>query len=141
LLAAVLPSFEDSERLAQMDIERYGIAKVRFSGTREKPFYSTVNKLALCDGKISMDTLAAQRKMLEPFEGGNMTMIELGDVEGNPDELMALTRQLSETCAVEFFTYNRKLTYCSNCKRSWFGILPKCPSCGATSTLTQFSRN
>ena len=141
LLAAMLPSFEDSERLAQMDIERYGIAKVRFSGTREKPFYSTISKLALSDGKISINSLATQQKLFAKCDGGNMTAIEIGEHEGNPDELTALTRQLSETHAVEFFTYNRKLTYCSNCKRSWVGLLPKCPSCGATSTLTQFNRN
>jgi anaerobic ribonucleoside-triphosphate reductase len=41
---------------------------------------------------------------------------------------------------VEFFTYNRKITYCSNCKKSWFGTLHKCPSCGAMSTLVKFDR-
>jgi anaerobic ribonucleoside-triphosphate reductase len=124
----------------QLDIERYGIAKVRFSGTREKPFYSTISKLILQDGKISPEPLIFERKM-RGLHGGNLTVIDLGEVEHKPDELMSLTKQIFEVYNMEFLTYNRKLTYCINCKKSWFGFLHKCPSCEATSTLTYISRN
>jgi len=140
LSLAVLPDFEASERLIHLDIERYGIAKVRFSGTREKPFYSTVSKLALQDGKIPFESLAAERKLYGSHAGENLTVIDLGEFECKPDELMSITRQLVESHSLEFFTYNRKLTYCANCKKSWFGLLHKCPSCGATGTLTLFDR-
>jgi anaerobic ribonucleoside-triphosphate reductase len=53
---------------------------------------------------------------------------------------MNLTKELIETQAAEFFTYNRRITYCSNCKKSWLGVLHKCPSCGAISTLIAFDR-
>ncbi|MDH5794343.1 MAG: hypothetical protein OEZ18_07285, partial [Candidatus Bathyarchaeota archaeon] len=69
-----------------------------------------------------------------------LTVIDLGEVERKPDELMSLTKQIFEVYNMEFLTYNRKLTYCVNCKRSWFGLLNKCPSCGSTSTLTVFDR-
>jgi len=140
LSSAILPDFEASERLAQLDIERYGIAKVRFSGTREKPFYSTSSKLTLEDGKIPPEPLTFEQKMRGLHAGGNLTVIELGEVERKPEELMSLTEQVAEKCGIEFFTYNRNLTYCVNCKRSWFGSLYKCPLCGATSTLTVFKR-
>ncbi|MDH5754679.1 MAG: ArsR family transcriptional regulator [Candidatus Bathyarchaeota archaeon] len=140
LTPALLPSFKASERLAQLDIERYGIAKVRFSGTREKPFYSTVSKLTLQDGEIPQEFLKVERKLRGLHAGGCLTVIELGKVEHNPDELMSLTKQIVENYGIEFFTYDRQLTYCVNCKRSWFGLLHKCPSCGATSTLTVFNR-
>ena len=139
LSTAILLDFEASERLVQLDIERYGIAKVRFSGTREKPFYSTISKLILQDGKISPEPSIFERKM-RGVHGGNLTVIDLGEVERKPDELMSLTKQIFEVYNMEFLTYNRKLTYCVNCKRSWFGLLHKCPSCGSTSTLTVFDR-
>lgn len=139
LSTAIMLDFEASERLVQLDIERYGIAKVRFSGTREKPFYSTINKLILQDGKISPEPSIFERKM-RGLHGGNLTVIDLGEVEHKPDELMSLTKQIFEVYNMEFLTYNRKLTYCVNCKRSWFGLLHKCPSCGSTSTLTVFDR-
>jgi ribonucleoside-triphosphate reductase len=139
LSTAIMLDFEASERLVQLDIERYGIAKVRFSGTREKPFYSTISKLILQDGKISPEPSIFERKM-RGVHGGNLTVIDLGEVEHKPDELMSLTKQIFEGYNMEFLTYNRKLTYCVNCKRSWFGLLHKCPSCGSTSTLTVFDR-
>ena len=139
LSTAIMLDFEASERLVQLDIERYGIAKVRFSGTREKPFYSTISKLILQDGKISPEPSIFERKM-RGVHGGNLTVIDLGEVEHKPDELMSLTKQIFEVYNMEFLTYNRKLTYCVNCKRSWFGLLHKCPSCGSTSTLTVFDR-
>jgi len=141
LLPATLPAFEASERLARSDIERYGIAKIRFSGTREKPFYSTINKLILKNGKIPSENLMVERKLYELCYGGNLTVIELGDIEGKPDELIPLTRQLIEVPGIQLFTYNRKLTYCVSCKKSWFGLLHKCPSCGATSTLSYLGGN
>jgi len=140
LFSAILPDLEASERLVQWDIERYGIAKVRFSGTREKPFYSTIGKLTFQEGKVSPEFLAFERKLWRLHAGGNLTVIELGEVEHKPDELMSLTKQIAEDYNIEFFTYNRKLSYCVNCRRSWFGILHKCPSCGSTDTLTPFDQ-
>jgi ribonucleoside-triphosphate reductase len=140
LFAAMLPDFEASERLVQWDIERYGIAKVRFSGTREKPYYSTVGKLTLQEGKIPPESLAFERKLWKLCEGGNLKVIELGETENKPEELMSLTKKIVEDYNVEFFIYNRKLSYCVNCRRSWFGILHKCPSCGSTGTLASFDQ-
>lgn len=138
LFMALLPDFEASDRLVHLDIERYGIAKVRFSGTRENPFYSTVNKVNL-DGKF-----AEESRKLKPIfgkiDGGNLTVIEIEDFRGDAAELMAITKNIIEQSMHEFFTYNRKLTYCARCKKSWYGVRHKCPSCEATSTLTVFDR-
>jgi ribonucleoside-triphosphate reductase (formate) len=139
LLPAVLPSFEASERLAQLDIERYGVAKVRFSGTREKPFYSTVNRLTLQGNKASFDSPIVE-KLQKLHAGGSLAVIELGEVEHKPEDLMSVTEHIIESNSVEFFAYDRKMTYCVNCKKSWFGLLPKCPSCGAVGILTILDR-
>jgi anaerobic ribonucleoside-triphosphate reductase len=139
LVPALLPSFEASERLAQLDIEKYGVAKVRFSGKREKPFYSTISKLNLQDN-LSSEFSAVKQKLSGLSAGGNLTVIELGDLERKSDELMSITRQLVESGTAELFTYSRTLTYCANCKRSWIGLLHKCPSCGSIGTLTTFDK-
>lgn len=136
LLPALLPNFEASKRLAQLDIERYGVAKVRFSGTKEKPFYSTEDKLIFRDGKIQSDHLTFKQKTRSLQSGGSLTVIELGESECKPDELTMLTKELFDGENVEFLIYTRNLTYCANCKSSWISILHKCPSCGSVSTLT-----
>ena len=136
----LLPDFETAERLARLDIERYGIAKVRFSGTRDKPLYSTVNMLDLQDGKVSSEKLALNQRIKELGPRGNFTVVDLGNSECKPDALLSLTKQLFEEHSTEFLTYNRKLTYCIRCRKSWLGTTRKCPMCGSTNSLTVFDQ-
>jgi anaerobic ribonucleoside-triphosphate reductase len=143
LFPVVLPSVEASRRLAQLDIEKYGVAKVKFSGSREKPFYSTTSRLTLQAGDtpiILSETLDMEQKLSGLKTGGGLSIIELEDSKYTPEELMKLTEHLVNNRYLEFFTYNRKVTYCANCKKSWLGILHKCLSCGSMSTLTKFDR-
>jgi ribonucleoside-triphosphate reductase len=139
LFADALPDPEAAERLARVDIEKYGVAKVRFSGTRENPFYSTLERLMIKDGKISPELLTFGQKMHELY-GRMLTVIELEEHENSVDELVSMTKQLFESHRTDFLTYNRRSTYCINCKKSWKGLLNKCPSCGAIGTLTVFDR-
>lgn len=139
LFPAEVPCHEASERFAQLDIERYGIGKVKFSGTRERPFYSSVRVLNLKDGDFPQELLALQRKLNNLTLGGSLTVIELEETF-DPDKLLSLTNRLLAENMAEFFSYNRKLTYCTNCKRSWLSLLHKCPSCGSVNTLTFFNR-
>ncbi|MGB8781179.1 MAG: anaerobic ribonucleoside-triphosphate reductase [Candidatus Bathyarchaeia archaeon] len=140
LSAAMLPNCEASKRLAQMDIERYGVAKVKFSGVREKPFYSTANRIPITGGRVAEESLTFEDKLAEAHVGGSLTVVDLGESKHEPEELMAITRQLTEGHNVDVFTYDRKLTYCVSCKKSWFGLLHKCPSCGAVGTLAFLDR-
>jgi anaerobic ribonucleoside-triphosphate reductase len=143
LFPAVLHSFEASMRLAQLDVEKYGVAKVKFSGTRENPFYSTTRRLSLQDGDfpiIPSESLEIEHKLKGLNTGGSLIIIELEDKEYTHEDLMKLTEHLVKNRYLEFFTYNRTMTYCSNCRKSWVGALHKCPSCGSMSTLTTFDR-
>lgn len=143
LYTSILCSSEASERLALLDIEKYGVAKVKFSGTREKPYYSTCKRLRV----KSEPVLSAQTESLELAlklrglnAGGSLDVIEFEGLEVKPEALMDLTRRLVENQSLEFFTFNRIVTYCRNCRKSWFGELHKCPSCGAMSSLGVFDR-
>ena len=143
LYPVILASNEASERLAQLDVERYGVAKVKFSGTREKPYYSTAIRFQVKAAEL----LSLQTEMLETAKrwkglnaGGNLSIIELEDTQYTPETLMNLTMRLIEIPFIEFFTYNRLVSFCDNCKKNWFGTLHKCPSCGSMSTLTTFDR-
>jgi anaerobic ribonucleoside-triphosphate reductase/predicted transcriptional regulator len=140
LLPAVLPNFKASKRLARLDIERFGVAKIRFLGTREKPFYSTITGLSFQSTEALLKRLKAEQRLRLSCVGGCPTVIELGDAKLEPDELVSLTNRIVNEQGLESFTYNRNLTYCTSCRKSWFGLLHKCPSCGATSTLTSLSQ-
>ncbi|MCJ7424803.1 ArsR family transcriptional regulator [Candidatus Bathyarchaeota archaeon] len=140
LLPTVLFDNEASERLAQSDVDIYGVGKIKFSGARERPFYSTVSRLTLQDGQISSEHLTVERKLHELHSGGSLVIVELGESESKPDDLALITERLVENDCPEFFTYNRKLTYCTNCKKSWFGSLHKCPLCGSINALSVCDR-
>jgi ribonucleoside-triphosphate reductase len=143
LFSATLRSFEASVRLAQLDVEKYGVAKVKFSGTREKPFYSTTKRFSLQVGSFPnnpSESMETEQKIRDLNAGGSLSIIELENCDCKPEELMKFTERMVENQWLEFFTYNRIITYCDNCKKSWFGPLHKCPSCGSMSTLTTFDR-
>lgn len=143
LFPTILCSPEASGRLARLDIEKYGVAKVRFSGTRDKPFYSTTKRLNLAVGNfpyIPAEALEAEQKLKGLSAGGTLHIIEMANNECKPEGLMQLTEQLIKNQGLEFFTYNHVSTYCDNCRKSWVGMLHKCPSCGSISTLTTFDR-
>jgi len=143
LFLSILPSPEASLRFARLDIEKYGIAKTKFSGAREKPFYSTVHRLQLQPGdflSVPSEQLDVERRLRGLNGGGNLTIIDVDGVEIKPEELLKLTCHLMENQNVAFLTYNRKVTYCVICQKSWFGALHKCPSCGAISSVVTFDR-
>jgi ribonucleoside-triphosphate reductase len=140
LFPAVLPDFEASKRLAQLDIERYGVAKVRFSGTRDRPFYRTMRILTLQNDTVPPKSLLPNPKLSGLHVGGDLTVVELGEGERGTDQLMSITKRIAESGNIDFFTYDRKLTYCVNCRKSWPGLLHKCPNCGGIGTLAIFDR-
>ena len=139
----ILSDSEASERLAQLDIEKYGVAKVKFSGTREKPYYSTTKRFQVKAGEplsLPPEILETTQKMKGLNAGGALGVIELWADEFKPEAVMDLTRRLIENQSLEFFTYNRIISFCDNCKKSWLGTLHKCPSCGSMSNLATFDR-
>ncbi len=144
LYPAILGDVEASERLAQLDIEKYGIAKVKFSGTREKPYYSTLKRFQVRPAgellSLQTDAIDTAQKFKGLNTGGSLSILELESSEVKPEALMDLTRRLIENQTLEFFTYNRIISYCDNCKKSWFGTLHKCACCGSMSALTTFDR-
>ncbi len=138
---AILHSAEASSRLAQLDIEKYGIAKVKIRGTRERPFYSTTVRVGLQTGNflsVPSEQLDELKTLKGWSSGGTLTAIEMNGNEVDAGGLVKLTNSLMENHGIEFMAYTRAVTYCSSCQKSWFGNLHKCPSCGSIGTLVAF---
>lgn len=140
LFPVVLPDDEASERLAQLDVDRYGLGKVKYSGSRERPFYSTIRVSPFDGNNTLIENSQVEHDFRSLLEGGSLAVIDLGIDPRTPDELLSLTMHVAENHLSGFFTFDRKLTYCSNCRKSWFGALAKCPSCGSVGTLVAYDR-
>ncbi len=116
---------------------------MKFSGTREKPFYSTTRRLQLQSGNflsVPSEQLEAQQRLKGLDAGASMIIVDMNGTDNKPEDIMKFSLNLIESRKAEFFTYNSAVTYCSNCKKSWFGKLHKCPSCGSMGTLVEFDR-
>jgi len=139
-VTAMIPSANAATRLAELDVERYGWARVHVSGTKEHPFYTDLVAVPN-QAKTSLEErLKIEEKIQELASGGHLTPIELDDVEPDPAKLLTLSRRLLSENKIGLYTFNRVFTYCSRCKKIISGQPLKCPTCNSTDALTSYRR-
>ncbi|MDR1992819.1 MAG: ArsR family transcriptional regulator [Nitrososphaerota archaeon] len=143
LYPALLCDQEAARRLAQLDIERFGVAKVKFSGTRDNPYYSTLKRIPI----KATQTLSTSTNSIETTQllralsnGGSLDLYELENTKIQTQTLLDLSKHIIQNHISEFFTYNRVISFCGNCNKTYYGTYHKCPDCGSMSTLTIFDR-
>jgi anaerobic ribonucleoside-triphosphate reductase len=136
---AMVPAAEAAKRLAELDAEKYGWAKVRAQGTREKPVYTDLVALPL-SGDISWkERLRVEENFHSLTSGGHLGVLPVPDVEQDPEELLSFTRDVAENSGVGFYVFNRNISYCASCQKTFIGKLERCPSCGSVNLLQTFS--
>jgi len=142
LFPAILPNSEASKRLAEMDIEKFGVAKVKFSGTRFNPFFSSSMRIELKKEQLNIkfESLQINKELSYLNSGGCLYIIDLTDRKSNYKELINVTKNLIKNKWVELFIYNRNISFCKNCKKTWQVEIQKCPSCRSLSTMRNFDR-
>jgi len=137
---AMVPAADAAKRLAELDAEKYGWAKVRAQGTREKPFYTSLVALPLSVNMSWKERFRVEEQFHRLTPGGHLAFVSLADVEQDPDDLLAVTRDVAGNYGVGFYVFNRNLAYCASCQKTFYGKLMKCPACGSVSMLQSFSR-
>jgi anaerobic ribonucleoside-triphosphate reductase len=138
---AMVPSPVSAKRLAELDAERYGWAKVRAQGSREKPFYTDLVALPL-DVEVSWkERLRLEEQFHRLTPGGHLCVIPVIDEpQTKPEDLLSITREIAGNYGVGLYVFNRNLAYCASCRQTFYGKLEKCPSCGSVNMLQSFSR-
>lgn len=139
-LLSMVPNTDAAKRLAELDVEGYGWVKVRAQGTKEQPFYTDLVAVPLTSEISWEDRLNIEGKFHSTAPGSHLAIIQLGDSEVDADSLLSATRKIVSTFAVGLYAYNRHLSYCASCQKTFLGILPKCPSCGSVDLLSCSSR-
>jgi ribonucleoside-triphosphate reductase len=133
-------SFEAARRLAQLDVEIYGLGVVLTQGERESPYYTNLNVVPHHPEMPLEDYLEIESRFHELAPGSHLAKISLNGLRASPDELASTTRRILERYTIGLYAYDQPLAYCSNCQRLWHGEKLKCPACGSVKTLTQFRR-
>lgn len=137
---AMVPNADAAKRLAELDAEKYGWAKVRARGTREQPFYTDMVALPLEADVPWKERLSVEERFHKLTPGSHLALIQLADSEQDPNELLSATKEIVGTHAVGLYVFNRHLAYCASCQKTSYGILARCPSCGSVNMLNCFSR-
>jgi ribonucleoside-triphosphate reductase len=135
LTTAIIPNTTATERLATLDVEKYGWGVVKTQGSREHPHYSDVNKFSLSE----KEHLNLEEQIHQLTPGGHLAHVKNENQQPSPDELLAKTKKLA-TSKIGFFVHNRAITYCHHCQNTSHGTHLKCPHCNSTNifSLTRF---
>ena len=137
---AMVPAPDAAKRLAELDAEKFGWAKVRAQGTRDHPFYTGLVAMPL-SGKLSWkERLRVEEQFHSLTPGGHLAVIPLSDDPQKPDDLLSISKDIAKNIGVGLYVFNRNIAYCASCQRIFYGKLAKCPSCASVNMLQSFSR-
>ncbi len=129
LATAIVPCNPASRRFARLDAEKFGWSIVKPHGTKETPFYSTINNFSLNE----KDKLALEEQVHQLTSGGHLALLEPGNERFSAERLLAETQQIS-TSKIGLFAYNFIFVHCTNCATTFCGSSKKCPNCQSTNT-------
>jgi ribonucleoside-triphosphate reductase len=132
---AMVPCCDAAKRLAELDVERYGWANVQVQGTKEHPFYTDMVAVPPETSISWQERLRIEERFHQLAIGGHLSVLQLAETEQDPNELLAVTKQITTTYRIGFYAFNRSLTYCGRCQKTFLGQLLKCPSCGSVDAL------
>jgi len=137
---SMVPSPNAATRLAQLDVEKYGWAKVHAQGTKEQPLYTDMVAVPLKTNISWKERLIIEEKFHKLTPGNHLFVMQLADSEQNPNKLLSVTKHIVSTYDIGLYAYNRNLAYCVNCQKTFYGTPSKCPLCGSVNMLVCFSR-
>jgi anaerobic ribonucleoside-triphosphate reductase len=128
-----------SQRLAEIDVDKFGWGNVKVQGTKQSPYYTYESFLPFDENMPLLDRISFE-EILHPMLGGGHTFtIQISENAGDPEDLVRLTSEIVSNHNLGFFNYSRNYTYCQNCNEGFDGVKQKCPKCGSTS-LTCYVR-
>jgi len=139
-MTAMVPCASAARHLAQLDIERYGWAKVHVRGTKEQPFYTDLVAVPP-QAKVALtDRLKIEERIRLLAPGGHLTPIQIEDAEPDSAKLLALSKRLTSESKIGLYTFNRNFAYCGRCRKIFPGQPAKCPSCGSVDNFINYRR-
>jgi len=131
---------EAAQRLAGLDVERYGWEIVTAQGTKESPYYTDLVVIPL-EAKVSLrDRLKIESELHPLTLDGHLSLIELEEPEQDPENLLKMTRRICLSKNIGAFAYTRSFSHCKKCRRVFGGHPQKCPDCKSANSLTYYCR-
>jgi ribonucleoside-triphosphate reductase len=137
---SVGPDTQAAKRLAKMDIKKYGLAEVHTQGNKDNPYYTNLTIIPYKTDMPLEKYLNIEEKFYPLTPGGHLTKIPLSSMEENIEKLFLITKKIVKDHKIGFYTFDRSLTYCKKCKRTFREIYVKCPKCSSFNAIIHFIR-
>ena len=134
------PTGKATQRMAQLDSDKYGRNMVLAQGTKETPYYTDLTILPLEADIPLNDRLKVESKFQDLFQGGHLTNIILAEEMNDPEKLLAYTENLATNFNLKFFVYSKDITHCPNCQETFYHFDVKCPNCKSSAPLLHYGR-
>jgi ribonucleoside-triphosphate reductase len=133
-------SNEAAQRLAELDVERYGWNESFVQGTRGSPYYTALTTVPL-ETEISLkDRLEIESSFHPLLAGGHLTLIELEDQKNNPESLLTLTKEICQSYDIGAYAFTKRYGYCRTCRKIFDEDYKKCPQCKSVKGFFRYSR-
>jgi anaerobic ribonucleoside-triphosphate reductase len=132
------PNREASNRLAELDVNRYGWSSIRAKGTKKKPHYTDVNTIFLEKERTINEQLRIEGSLHKLIIGGHIALIDLKNVETTAESLLKMSKSICQSTDLGFFLYKRQISYCMNCKQVFTDNPVKCPKCESVDSLVKY---
>jgi anaerobic ribonucleoside-triphosphate reductase len=124
------PSDDAAVRLAELDVEEYGIGSVVVQGLKKHPYYTDLVTVPPVERVSLDDRLVIEGRLQSLADGGHLLPINLTPTGLDAKPLMGLTERILGS-EIEFFTYTGIYSLCGNCHKWSLGVTPTCSSCGS----------
>ena len=127
-------------RLAKLDVEKFGKKHVSVKGKGENVYYSASN--IRVSAPLTLDERLSIESTFHPLLlGGHLMNIPLKRKVAS-ELLMELSEKICRDTQIGNFTFTRDTTYCFHCSKSFNGIQSKCPKCGSSmNNIARYTRN
>lgn len=127
------PAESTAHRFALSDLKRFGNKAVVKGDKKEKAVYYTNSSHVYVGANIPLWERIKIESSFHPLvQGGAMTHVFLGEKESNPESLLSMTKKISKNSLCSYFAFTKDISQCRKCSKVSFGLVEKCPHCGAT---------
>jgi ribonucleoside-triphosphate reductase len=133
-------SNEAAQRLAELDVEKYGWNGSFVQGTRGSPYYTTLTTVPL-EAKISLkDRIDIESSFHPLLTGGHLILIELEEQKNDPESLLNLTKEICQSYSIGAYAFTKSYSYCRTCQKNFGEYFKKCPQCKSIKGFIRYSR-
>jgi ribonucleoside-triphosphate reductase len=133
-------SNEAAQRLAELDVKKYGWNGSFVQGTRESPYYTALTTAPL-EAEISLKNRIDIESSFHPLlTGGHLSLIELEEQKNDPESLLNLTKEICQSYDIGAYAFTKSYSYCQTCRKIFDGYSKKCPQCKSIKGFIRYSR-